>query len=167
MSTVIEARSFTSSLTLPLATAGPLAIGAIVAARAHDATPIATVPAIVFGVLAATSPALYIAIAATGDAPPLARVARALAAALGAFGVALAGLVLPVAFLSLSSLSPLTMLLVCSGALAGAGLLALRRLVRELALRSALATGLIWVWGAAVVGIAGRLWLDLVKEVFA
>src|SRR5262245_22956652 len=91
-------------LALAMAPRGPAATGGVPAAKAGVATPAAAAPAIAFGVLAATSPALYIAIAATGDAPPAGRVARALMIGLGAFGIALAGLVMPAAFLALSSI---------------------------------------------------------------
>ena len=154
-------------LALALAAVGPVAIGGIFAARAGVAAPLAVAPAIVFGVLAATSPALYIAIAATGDAPPAGRVARALVVGLGAFGIALAGLVLPAAFLSLSSLSPVTTVAVTSLALAGAALLGLVRLSRELRTRSAAASTIFAVWAFATLGIAGRLWWDLAAEVLS
>jgi hypothetical protein len=154
-------------LALALAAIGPVAIGGIFAAKAGVPTPLAVAPAIVFGVLAATSPALYIAIAATGDAPPAGRVARALAIGLGAFGIALAGLVMPAAFLSLSSLSPITTVAMTSLALGGAALLGFRRLARELATRSPAATLVLWVWAIATIGIAGRLWWDLAVEVLS
>jgi hypothetical protein len=152
------------ALGLALAAAGPIAIGGILAMRGGALAPLAAVPAIVFGVAAATSPALYIAIAATGDAPPLAAVVRALAAAFAAFGVALAGLVLPATFLSLSSVAPGTTLVVCTCTLGGAAVLALRRLVGELQLRTAAAHGVFYVWAIATVGVGGRLWWDLARE---
>ena len=150
---------------LALAALGPVAIGGILASRAGDVSPVLATPAIIFGVVAATSPALYIAIAAAGEAPPLAAVARALAAALAAFGIALAGVVLPAAFLSLSSTTDGTTIAVCGGALAGAALLALRRLSDELATRTPLGRVLFGVWAIATLGVAGRLWWDLALEV--
>lgn len=168
MSLATEARTPpAASGALALAVLGPVAIGGLLAIRAESLTPLAAAPAIVLGVVAATSPALYIASAALGYAPPIAAVARAFVLALAAFGVALAGLVLPAAFLSLSSLSPATTIAVATGALAGAGLLALRRLARELAVGdgSVLASLVFLVWSAATAGIAGRLWLDLAAEV--
>jgi hypothetical protein len=41
-----------------MAAIGPVAVGGILAARAHDASPMLAAPAIVFGVVAATGPAL-------------------------------------------------------------------------------------------------------------
>jgi len=152
-------------LALALAAIGPVAIGGIFAAQAGATAPIAAAPTIVFGVLAATSPALYIALAATGAAPPAARVARALVIGLGAFGIALAGLVMPAAFLSLSSSSPVATVAVTSLALAGAALLGLRRLARELGSRSVAASTVFVVWAFATLGIAARLWGDLAAEV--
>jgi hypothetical protein len=160
----------TRGIGLALAALGPIALGGILAVRAQTVTPLAIAPAIIFGVAAATSPALYIALAAAGDAPPLARVARAFRIALGAFGVALAGLVLPAAFLSLSSLSPLTTVAAVTAALAAAGLLALRRLATELTddtgVTRSLTSQLVFVtWSIATLGIVGRLWVDLAQQV--
>src|SRR5262249_16937707 len=116
-----------------LAALAPIAAGGILAARFADATPLAAAPAITFGVLAVTSPALYIATAALGDAPPLAKMVRALATALAAFGVALAGLLLPAMFLAWSSIEPITAVVIASGTLVFAALLAVRRFAVELA----------------------------------
>lgn len=157
------------SLSLVLAAAGPLAIGGILAAAGGTPTPLAAVPAVVFGVVAATAPALYIATAASGTAPSLGKVIRAFGTALGAFGIALAGLLLPAAFLALSSRSPGTTVWVATAALGGAGVLALRRLARELAPAAgppAFAASCVYVvWCAATLGIAGQLWIDMAREV--
>lgn len=152
-------------LALALAAVGPVAVGGVFAAKAGVATPLAVAPAIVFGVLAATSPALYIAIAATGDAPPAGRVARALMIGLGAFGIALAGLVMPATFLSLSSISMATTVAVTSAALGSAAILGFRRLARELETESLAASAIFAVWALATLGIAGRLWWKLAVEV--
>jgi hypothetical protein len=158
---------------IALAAAGPVAAGGILAARAHDASPMLAAPVIVFGVVAATGPALYIASAASGHAPPLAAVVRAFGVALGAFGVALAGLLLPAAFIAVSSVTAATTIAAASGAIAIAAYLGLRRLAVELrpaggerAGGAALASGVVFlVWAAATVAIAGRLWWDLAVEV--
>ncbi|HEX4419030.1 MAG TPA: hypothetical protein VH165_14060 [Kofleriaceae bacterium] len=156
-----------------LAAAGPVAVGGILAARAHDASPMLAAPAIVFGVVAATGPALYIATAAAGHAPPLSAVVRAFGTAIGAFGIALAGLILPAAFVALSSVSDGAALGAATGAIGGAGLLGLRRLAIELTAgapgaQSALASRLVFLaWAAATVAIAGRLWWDLAVEVMS
>jgi len=160
-------------LAIALAAAGPVAVGGILAARAHDASPMLAAPAIVFGVVAATGPALYIATAAAGNAPQLAAVIRAFGVALGAFGLALAGLLLPAAFLSLSSVSVATTLTATSGAVAIAGYLGLRRLATELKAHSpdagiqpSLVGGVVFlVWAVTTAAIAGRLWWDLAVEV--
>jgi hypothetical protein len=156
---------------LILAAIGPVAVGGILVSQSATATPLLAVPALVFGVVAATAPALYIASAASGGAPSLSAVVRAFGVALGAFGIALAGLLLPAAFLSLSSTAAFTTFVVASAALGGAGFLGLRRLGRELAgetLRPSLASSTVFVvWSAATVGIAGRLWWDLAKEVLS
>lgn len=163
-------------LAIALAAAGPVAAGGILAVRAHDASPMLAAPMIVFGVVAATGPALYIASAAVGQAPPLAAVVRAFGVALGAFGIALAGLLLPAAFVAVSSVSAATTIAAATGAVAIAGYLGLRRLAAELRPAGAraaevttgasLASGLVFlVWAASTVAIAGRLWWDLAVEV--
>jgi hypothetical protein len=160
-------------LAIALAAAGPVAAGAILAVRARDASPMLAAPVIVFGVVAATGPALYIASAAVGHAPPLAAVVRAFGVALGAFGIALAGLLLPAAFIAVSSVSAGTTIAASSGAIAIAGYLGLRRLATELRPPggvsdgvAALASSAVFlVWAGATVAIAGRLWWDLAVEV--
>ena len=145
----------------------PIAIGAIVAARTQDASPMLAVPAIVLGVVAATGPALYIASAAVGGAPPLGAMARAFGVALGAFATALAGLVLPVAFLALSATEPTTAVFASSIAIAAAALCAVKRLARELAPATAAASAVYAGWALATLGIAARLWWDVAAEVLA
>jgi hypothetical protein len=166
---------------LALAALGPVAIGAILALRSETLAPLLAVPAVVFGVVAATSPALYIASAATGTAPPLASVVRAFATALGAFGIALAGLLLPAAFLSLSTLDTFMTFAAASAAIGAAAFLGLRRLARELAsgtpdasfphatvFKPSLGSSTVFfVWSVATVGIASRLWWDLATEVLS
>ncbi len=151
-----------------MAAIGPVAVGGVLAARAGDIQPMLAAPAIVFGVVAATGPALYIATAAAGNAPPLAGVVKAFGIALGAFGIALAGLILPAAFLALSSVSPTTTIVAASAAIAGAGYLGFRRLAAELkppGAASPVGTVVFAVWALATMGIAGRLWWDLAVEV--
>lgn len=154
-----------------LAACGPFAVGALIAARTGTYAPVAAVPGVVFGVIAATSPALYIASAATGTAPPLAAIARAFVVALGAFGVALAGLLLPATFLALSAVAPMTAFVMASAAIGGAGVLALHRLAIELRAEwkqpSLAASAVFLVWWVATLGIAGRLWWDLAGEVLS
>jgi len=148
-------------LPLGLAALAPVAAGGILAARFADTTPLVAAPAITFGVLAITSPALYIATAALGEAPPLAQMVRALATALTAFGIALAGLLLPAMFLAWSSIEPLTSIAIASGAIVFAALLAVRRFARELANGrgpSIARTAVFACWAIATLGLAGKLW---------
>jgi hypothetical protein len=156
-------RSTRSRVLLPLGLAalGPIGVGGILAVRFADSTALVAAPAITFGVLAVTSPALYIATAAVGAAPPLAQMVRALATALAAFGIALAGLMLPAMFLAWSSIDPMTTVVIASGALVIASTLAARRFATELAsgrshsaARSAVFAG----WTFATLGLAGKLW---------
>jgi len=155
-----------------IAVAAPAAIGAILMSLSHEPSPMLAAPAIVFGVVAATSPALYIASAAAAGshaAPSLSAMMRAFGVALGAFGIALAGLVLPTAFLALSSLSRDTTLVVTTAAIIGAAIIGQRRLAAELVgagmPRTAGTTLVFLGWSVATLGIAARLWLELAHEV--
>ncbi len=177
MSAIAEPLPFRSGdlaqgpVALALAALGPVAIGAIMAVRAETASPLLVVPAVLFGVVAATSPALYIATAVTGTAPPLGAVIRAFGVALGAFGIALAGLLLPATFLALSSVDPMMTFVAASAAVAAAAVLGLRRLASELVSSSGApsltSSTVFFVWAAATIGIAGRLWWDLAAEVLS
>jgi len=149
---------------LALAALAPAAIGGILASHFEAIPPVAVTPAIVLGVIAATSPALYIALAATGEAPRVPAVARAIAVVLAAFGIALCGFVLPATFLALTSITDATPIAMATIALGGAALLGMRRLSRELALSSLSAWLVFAVWSIATLGIAGRLWWDLTRE---
>lgn len=151
---------------MALAALGPVAVGGIIAARVQAVTPLVSTPAILFGVVAATAPALYIALAATGDAPPVAKVARAFGIAFAAFGIAIAGLILPAAFLAASSTSPTTTYVVATAVLGIAGMLSLVRLSRELAApdKGIASSVIFFLWAASTAGVAGRLWIDLVQE---
>lgn len=156
------------ALPLLMAATTPIAIGGLVAIHGNSIAPMFAVPAVVFGVTAATSPALYIAAAATGSAPSLAAVVRAFGVAIGAFGVALVGLLLPVAFLSLSAVAASTTFFAASAAIAGAGILGLRRLKHEMhaARPMSFAGDVVFaIWATATAGIAGRMWWDLAQEV--
>lgn len=149
---------------LAIAALAPAAIGGILASHFEAVPPVAVTPAIVLGVIAATSPALYIALAATGEAPRVPAVARAIVVGLAAFGVALAGFVLPATFLALTSITHATPVAMATAALGGAALLGMRRLARELGLESLSAWLVFVVWASATLGIAGRLWWDMARE---
>ena len=167
MSTALAAPTDQRPGHIALAALGPVAIGGIVAARTEELAPLFSTPGILFGVVAATAPALYIALAATNSAPPIGKVVRAFAISFAAFGVALAGLLLPAAFLSMSSTSQTTTFVVTTGALGIAGVLGMRRLSRELSPdRSFFAHAVFVIWALATIGIASRLWFDLVQELY-
>jgi hypothetical protein len=165
LSWMLAPRSLGGAVNAVVIAVAPLATGAVVAARTDDPSPLLAVPAIVLGVLAATGPGLYIASAAVGSAPPLGGMVRAFGAALVAFGMALAGLVLPVAFVGLSASEPTTALVAATLAVATAAACALRRLARELAPATGTARIVYAGWAIATLGIAARLWWDLAAEV--
>jgi len=78
--------------------------------------------------------------------------------------VALTGFVLPATFISLTSISEVTSIVIATVALGGAAVLGMRRLARELVLESLSAWVVFAVWSIATLGIAGRLWWDLARE---
>ena len=165
-----HARRLLPGGSLALVAAAPVAIGGIIGLKLGIFTPLIMVPAITFGVVAVTSPALYIASAASGDGLTLGEVARSLRAALSAFGVALAGLVLPAAFLSLSSVERGTTVGIASAAIGGAAILAAARLAMELGSVRPM-TGMRIVvfacWVIATLGIAARLWVSFSGQVLS
>ena len=158
--------SITSSVAS--AVAGPLAVGAVLTLRLHDPAPLVAVPAVVGAVAALTLPALYIAAAVVGVAPPIAEVVRAVGRALHALGLVQLGLVLPLAFLVASS-GPGTAFVLGAVAVTTGAAIALK------VLREALFVGgpidgravLFWSWAAVALVIGGRLFGELMAEVVA
>ena len=147
------------------AAAGPLAVGAVLTLRLHDPAPLVAVPAVVFAVAALTLPALYIAAAVVGAAPPIGDVVRAVGRALHALGLVHLGLVMPLAFLVASSGSETAFAL---GAIGAA--IALKVLRAALFGDGAPAGGravLFWSWAAVALVIGGRLFGELMTEVVA
>jgi hypothetical protein len=148
------------------AVAGPLAVGAILAARVGAVAPLLALPLVVLGVAAVTTPALYIATAATGAAPPARAMASAVGGALGATGIGLLGLVAPLLFLVATTTTIGGGVALVSLAIAGAtvvGLVALHGALfgaRAAAGRSWLQELLFAGWAVVALIIAGRLYLD-------
>jgi hypothetical protein len=110
---------------------GPVAIGAIAGmqtgpfAIAHDAV---AAPAIVLGVTALMIPALYIATAFAGIAPPARGFASGVGDGLRACGVALFGLAAPAAFLAATTGSAEAAAALSAASLVAAVLVGLRAL---------------------------------------
>ena len=153
-----------SPIAVAIAAAGPTAIGAIAAVRVGDAAPALAIPAVVLGVAAATLPALYIATAVTGAAPPLDRVARAVGRALVALGLVALGLAAPLLFLTTTTTEPSTAFALTSVALVTALAIGLRVLHRELWGPGARGLGrdaTFLVWAAAAMIIGARLYGEL------
>ena len=151
------------------AAAGPLAVGAVLTLRLHDPAPLVAVPAVVFAVAALTLPALYIAAAVVGAAPPIGDVVRAVGRALHALGLVHLGLVMPLAFLVASSGSETAFALGAIAVAAGAAI-ALKVLRAALFGDGAPAGGravLFWSWAAVALVIGGRLFGELMTEVVA
>jgi len=151
-----------TSLGALLTAAGPIGLGAALAVRVGDISPIVTLPAIVFAVAALTLPALYIATAVVGVAPPIDQVVRAVGRGLFALGVAQLGLVLPIAFLAVTSGVAAALGLAQLG-VAVAALVGLRRLQSELCadtIWSPLRNILFAIWAVTVLVIGARLLHD-------
>jgi hypothetical protein len=146
---------------------GPLAIGAILAVRIGAVAPLVALPLVILGVTAVTTPALYIATAATGAAPPARAMASAVGQALGATGIAMLGLVAPLGFLIATTTTMDGGVALTSLAIGGAtlvGLVALHGLlfapVAAGASRPWLQEALFAVWAAVALIIAARLYID-------
>jgi len=153
-----------------LAGAGPLAIGAALAARLHHLEAIAVVPALLLATTAITVPALYIMLAALGAAPPVAEVARAVGRALVAVGLVELGLAGPVVFLSSTAVSPVSAVLFTAAALVAGLLVGLRVLRRGLvagAERSPTCHLVITVWAVVPLVIGGRLFHEFARAVLS
>jgi hypothetical protein len=148
------------------AAAGPVAIGGVLAARLGDPSPLLTVPAVVFAVAAMTLPALYIATAVVGAAPPVSRVIRAVGRGLSAVGLVYLGLALPLLFLGVSSTEETAMVLAAAAVATGA-LIGLRALHTALFEGELPVTGrgmLFLTWAAIVLVIGARLFVELTLE---
>ncbi|MBL8622440.1 MAG: hypothetical protein JNK64_14090 [Myxococcales bacterium] len=151
------------------AAAGPLAVGAVITLRVHDPAPLVAVPAVVFAVAALTLPALYIATAVVGAAPPIGDVVRAVGRALHALGLVHLGLVLPLAFLVASS-GPGTAFALGAITVATGAAIALKVLRAALFDDGAPAGRMVvlfWSWAAVALVIGGRLFGELMAEVVA
>lgn len=152
---------------LLLAAAGPLTVGAVLAARLQDPAPLVAVPVSVFAVTALTLPALYIATAVVGAAPPLGHVVKAVGRALVALGVVLLGLAMPLGFL-VATAGRGTAFGLGALALAAAAAIGLRAL--HVALfeheRPMTGRGLLFVtWAVIALVIGARLFGELTAEV--
>lgn len=153
------------SVAVAIATGGPMGLGAIAALRLGELAPIAAAPLVVFGVAAATLPALYIAAALTGAAPPLEQVARAVGRALVALGLVALGLAGPLWFLTTTTTEPGTAFALTSIGLLTALAIGLRVLRRELwgvAGSPGLGRDVMFTaWAAAAAIIGARLYTEL------
>lgn len=159
----------TSPSSVASAAAGPIAVGAVLTLRLHDPAPLVAVPAVVFAVAALTLPALYIAAAVVGAAPPIGDVVRAVGRALHALGLVHLGLVMPLAFLVASS-GPGTAFVLGAIAVATGAAVGLRVLRAALFDDGAPAGGravLFWSWAGVALVIGGRLFGELMTEVVA
>ena len=158
--------SITSSVAS--AVAGPLAVGAVLTLRLHDPAPLVAVPAVVGAVAALTLPALYIAAAVVGVAPPIAEVVRAVYGLTLLLAALLLGLVLPLAFLVASS-GPGTAFVLGAVAVTTAAAIALKVLREALFVGGAIdgRAVLFWSWAAIALVIGGRLFGELMAEVVA
>lgn len=156
-----------SAATIAAAAAGPLGVGGVLALRTRELAPLVAVPAVVFAVAALTLPALYIATAACGAAPPLGRVMRAVGTALCSLGLVYAGFGLPLLFLGVSA--SVETAFVLSAATVGVGaVIALGRLYAELFAGEGGMAGrglLFWTWSAVTLVIGARLFAELTMEV--
>jgi hypothetical protein len=155
-----------SSRPVPLgalcALGGPIAIGAIAGmqsgpfAVAHDAV---AAPAIVLGVTALMIPALYIATAFAGIAPPARGFTAGVGEGLRACGVALLGLVAPAAFLAATARSAEAAAALGAGSLVAAVLVGLRALYIRLFDRGEVVHRMIFAaWSGLALLLGALFW---------
>lgn len=171
MSTLESPRPPALSRLAALSAAGALVPAAILAATTGRPLLLAAVPAVTFGVPALMAPALYVGVTLAGDAPPLARVVRAVGRALVALAIVQLGLAVPAGFL-VATASPATgqAIVACAVALAaGVAVIALRgglTAVDRLGTSADVGRWLVeWLWLLATVAIVVRLYADAVAEV--
>jgi hypothetical protein len=165
--TVASTARHESTTSIAAAAAGPLGVGGVLALRLGDLAPMIAVPAVVFAVAALTLPALYIATAAFGAAPPIAQVMRAVGKALCSLGLVYAGVALPLLFLGVSSSERTAFALGAVTVAVGAGI-GLRRLYTALYEGAFPVTGrgkLFWTWAAITLVIGARLFSEMTAEV--
>jgi hypothetical protein len=158
------------SLATAMAALGPVAVGGILAARAGDASPMLAAPAIVFGVVAATGPALYIAMAAATAAIAGAGYLglRRLAAELrppgrtgASAGPSVGASTGPCAGASTGPSAGAS-----AGPSAGVSVGPSAGPSAEVSIGPSLLGGIVFLtWAVATAAIAGRLWWDLAVEV--
>jgi hypothetical protein len=141
---------------------GPIAIGAIAGmhtgpfAIAHDAV---AAPAIVFGVTALMIPALYIATAFAGIAPPARGFTAGVGEGLRACGVALLGLAAPAAFLAATAGSAEAAAVLGAAALVAAALVGLRALYVRLFGRGEIVHRMIFAaWSGMALLLGALFW---------
>jgi hypothetical protein len=155
-------------VSVAIAAAGPTALGAIISLRLANPAPAIAIPAVVLGVAAATLPALYIATAVTGAAPPLDHVARAVGRALFALGLAALGLAAPLLFLTTTTTDAGAAYGLTSVALVTALAIGLRVLHRELwgpGLRTIALDLTFLAWAVSALIIGARLYAELAAGV--
>jgi hypothetical protein len=156
-----------SAAAIAAAAAGPFGVGGVLALRLADPTPLVAVPAVVFAVAALTLPALYIATAAFGAAPPIGQVIRAVGKALCSLGLVHAGLALPLLFLGASAGAKTAFVLGAAVVAVGA-VVGLRRLSAVLYEGAFPVVGrglLFWTWALATLVIGARLFVEMTAEV--
>jgi len=154
-------------LSVACAAAGPLAVGAVLALRLHDPAPFIAVPAVVFAVAALTLPALYIATAVVGAAPPVGKVMRAVGRALCSLGLVMAGFAMPLLFLGASA-GEGTAFALGAVTVAVSAVIALRVLHAALYEGAFPVTGrglLFWTWAVIALVIGARLFGEMTAEV--
>jgi hypothetical protein len=150
-----------------MAAAGPIAVGAVLALRLQDVAPLVAVPVSVFAVTALTLPALYIATAVFGAAPPVGHVVRAVGRALQALGVVLLGVAMPLGFLVATAGQGASFALGAL-ALAGAAAIGLRALHGALFEHGPAVSGrgLLFIsWALIALVIGARLYDEMTLEV--
>lgn len=137
--------------------AGPLAVASCLALYTQDSGPSVSLPLAAISVLV-TLPALYIAAALTGAAPPLGRLVSEGASALESGSIALLGLTPALLFLLATAGHNQAAVLLGRGTIAIGTVVALRSLfVRAFVPEGARAALVFVIWSLVAVGLAAHL----------
>ncbi len=140
-----------------LAVSGPAALGLCAGLSTGPRLgPILGVPAVVIGVTALMIPALYIATALAGVAPPLGRLARSASEALASFGLIGLGCGPALAFLVITATAASAVEALLGGALLVASAVGLRVLFAN-AFEGARAGFVFVQWSLVTIGIGAHL----------
>lgn len=160
---MIQGRMWPRSTTMLASVGGPLILGAVIGLPFGTQSVLrqsVTLPLIVLGLALLMAPALYIGLSLVGAAPPATQVVRSVGRGLRAKGIVLAGLAPAAAFLVTTASHVIVTYALATLVLAGAALVGMRRVYRELfpdGASLARATALFVAWAVVSLLLGAQL----------